>query len=494
MKKNLKVVVLLFLTFFSISLSECLAKEPSRPVLFIPGIFGSKLADANGKIIWGGASSYANFRKLELPQNEAAIKYHPAGIIKAIPIVWPFKIKQYEGLVENLLNAGYKKDKNFFVFPYDWRKSNFKTAALLNDFIKKTPALKAGKFDIVAHSMGGLVALILIHDHESGRRVENLVTLGTPFLGSLNAFDTFQNGFEGVSGFMSEIGTTLDQVRAVLFSFESGYELLPHYANCCVLGPRHDPKRKPVSIFDLGFWMKEWLPPNRSTKSDKEFLKKSLSNAKKLRTLVRQPLPATLNRLFKYAGDKFPTKTQVWLKKNGKVHSYEEKGGDGTVWLTSAALNRVQDARVSFSKHARIFDDDSVKVGLQRILVPDGPLQNYAATLKDVEFRSTKGVNIPVDLVSFEAMPPIVKLGQSVKITLGLNGLAISQSPEQFSFSVCLISSKPGAQENCMAMNEITAAGLKRIFTIVYTPTSAGEYTIRIDQDDSLEDYFAVVS
>ncbi len=52
------------------------------------------------------------------------------------------------------------KDK-FFVFPYDWRRDNVETARIL---VQKLEALKRKtgekdiKFDIVAHSMGGLIA------------------------------------------------------------------------------------------------------------------------------------------------------------------------------------------------------------------------------------------------------------------------------------------------------------------------------------------------
>src|SRR4051812_48411906 len=40
------------------ALSEaCMAAEPQRPVVFIPGILGSRLIDPNGLVIWGDRSS-----------------------------------------------------------------------------------------------------------------------------------------------------------------------------------------------------------------------------------------------------------------------------------------------------------------------------------------------------------------------------------------------------------------------------------------------------
>src|SRR4030095_15259362 len=107
-------------------------------------------------------------------------------------------------------------------------------------FIDATPALSGQPFDIVAHSMGGLVAIILAHEQPAGANLVILVTLGTPFFGSVNAFETSLDGFSGVKDFMAGIGASRSEIRSVMLSFESGYELLPAYTNCCILGRRDD--------------------------------------------------------------------------------------------------------------------------------------------------------------------------------------------------------------------------------------------------------------
>ncbi len=42
----------------------------------------------------------------------------------------------YNVLVRRFEAQGYRVDRDLFLFPYDWRLSNFRTAELVNEFIK----------------------------------------------------------------------------------------------------------------------------------------------------------------------------------------------------------------------------------------------------------------------------------------------------------------------------------------------------------------------
>jgi hypothetical protein len=71
----------------------------------------------------------------------------------------------YDNLMEALIAAGYKEDSlgenqpTLFTFPYDWRTDNNLTANLLKEKINLVKQITGrDKVDIVAHSMGGLVA------------------------------------------------------------------------------------------------------------------------------------------------------------------------------------------------------------------------------------------------------------------------------------------------------------------------------------------------
>ena len=81
---------------------------------------------------------------------------------------------------------GYKRDVNLFIFPYDWRKDIASSSALLDQEINAVLATASAgtKVNILAHSMGGLVAREYIRDAAHAGKVDTLVELGTPNVGT----------------------------------------------------------------------------------------------------------------------------------------------------------------------------------------------------------------------------------------------------------------------------------------------------------------------
>lgn len=109
----------------------------------------------------------------------------------------------YDNLVSSLKRNGLEEGKNLFEFPYEWRNSNEITAGKLKDKISeiKTSA-KVSKVDLVAHSMGGLVARQYIENSDYNNDVDELITLGTPNGGSPEAYLKWEagEGFSRLSG------------------------------------------------------------------------------------------------------------------------------------------------------------------------------------------------------------------------------------------------------------------------------------------------------
>ncbi|MFZ2975334.1 MAG: hypothetical protein WA055_01745, partial [Candidatus Moraniibacteriota bacterium] len=119
------------------------------PVIIIPGILGS----------W---------------------KITDGGDWKADPI-----FKTYESLFETFEKNGYEKDKNLFIFPYQWRDSNINNAILLKQKIQEIKtANNWPKVDVIAHSMGGLLTREYIESENYQGDIDQLVMLGTPNAGS----------------------------------------------------------------------------------------------------------------------------------------------------------------------------------------------------------------------------------------------------------------------------------------------------------------------
>src|SRR5262249_47775238 len=164
------------------------------------------------ELVWGGASSLANFHRLNLVKpNPEPLK--PCGLLDKISVLGPFwKIEAYGGLIETLKGLGYEEGLTLFIFTYDWRQSNIDSARLLSELIS---SINAPTVDIVAHSMGGLVSTIYLHNFDGIKRVNKIIFLGTPFLGSMNAFATLSDGW---GSFQNMIAGAIDTIRNTAFS------------------------------------------------------------------------------------------------------------------------------------------------------------------------------------------------------------------------------------------------------------------------------------
>jgi pimeloyl-ACP methyl ester carboxylesterase len=115
---------------------------------------------------------------------------------------------------------------NFLEFPYDWRLDNRVNARRLETVVRARLESWRSHSDnpsarviLVAHSMGGLVARYYLEVLEGWRDCRALITLGTPFRGSLNAVDFLANGYKRLFVDLTD----------VLRSCPSVYQLLPIY-------------------------------------------------------------------------------------------------------------------------------------------------------------------------------------------------------------------------------------------------------------------------
>lgn len=119
------------------------------------------------------------------------------GILGSYPIlrahetepVWALDplFQNYRDLVASLKRNGLEGE--IYEFPYDWRESNVMSAGLLRQKIEQIREDRHWpKVDIVAHSMGGLVAREYIESDEYQGDIDQLITLGTPQLGAPEAY------------------------------------------------------------------------------------------------------------------------------------------------------------------------------------------------------------------------------------------------------------------------------------------------------------------
>lgn len=126
----------------------------------------------------------------------------------------------YDNLMEAMISAGYKehliygKDRDLFVFPYDWRVDNNVTAGLLKQKIEEVKEITGrDKVDIVAHSMGGLVTRAYVEGNDYQNDIDQVIFLGTPHLGSLESYIGYDGGeFTGDSGWLFKYAFQIEAI------------------------------------------------------------------------------------------------------------------------------------------------------------------------------------------------------------------------------------------------------------------------------------------
>ena len=253
---------------------------PERnPVIVIPGILGSKLVDADtGTIVWGAFGGGAadpetpeGVRLVALPMREgeplAALTddVRPAGALDRVKIDvlgLPLELTAYAQILATLGIGGYRDQTlaqagairygtghfTCFQFDYDWRRDNVENARRLDAFVREKRAQVQREiasrfgvvdhdvhFDIIAHSMGGLVTRYFLRygtqdlppdgslpesSWAGTRYVDKVVLIGTPNAGSIQALHQLVEG--------ADFGPLVPRYSpALVGTFPSLYELLP---------------------------------------------------------------------------------------------------------------------------------------------------------------------------------------------------------------------------------------------------------------------------
>ena len=310
--------------------------NPQRPLVFVPGILGSRLCDPTNKIIWGTASSLANFGKLELGV-PTQIDLHACGLVDEIQILgslWTHNT--YKSWMDELKKIGYSTEQNnLFIFAYDWRLSNFDNAKALDVFVTRHIGPDKN-FDMIAHSMGGLTCRIYLDEYASAKSVEQIIYLGTPFLGSMNTFGTLKEGWGWP---LTAMAGGQDVVARVVLSFPSMLEMLPRYDECCYIR-KSDGSRLYLDIFNPATWRSlNWLPTAYSNPAKFSQFSSTLERSKSLTPLLSKPAPAGVYETI-FASDIYDTLRLLGMKEGATRPEnwiFTSSKGDGTVPVWSVA-------------------------------------------------------------------------------------------------------------------------------------------------------------
>ncbi|MFH1084177.1 MAG: alpha/beta fold hydrolase, partial [Chloroflexota bacterium] len=125
------------------------------------------------------------------------------------------------------------KETRLYECPYDWRRALDWNAARLAGLLERwASATPSRRFVLVAHSMGGLVALsyLALYPREAERRIARLIMLGTPLRGAAAAVAMFQGTAMPVR-VVARLHPNNDMGRLVR-SMPAAYQLLPAPPDC----------------------------------------------------------------------------------------------------------------------------------------------------------------------------------------------------------------------------------------------------------------------
>jgi len=159
---------------------------------------GNRLIVATGDGLW--------VRDAALP-SPAHLK-RPVIVIPGIMGSWPKQFglagelvldplaHTYDRLVDQLRAVGFNEGNHMLkLFPYQWRQDNGATALQLADVIAHAKQdCGCPKVDLVAHSMGGLVARSYIESDDYRGDVGKLIEIATPNRGSPEAYTMWEGG------------------------------------------------------------------------------------------------------------------------------------------------------------------------------------------------------------------------------------------------------------------------------------------------------------
>ena len=254
-------------------------------MIVIPGILGSELINPKtGETVWPSAFRTSQ-EGLPISPDLSANRDDlvPGKIIETVKLarVLP-EVYVYRDLLEALRRyAGYREgdwenpgadgyQDTFYVFPYDWRQDNVKNA---RELVRRIERLKSRlqrpdlKFNVVAHSMGGLIARYasMYGDTDlpegagpiqptwlGAAHISKIVMIGVPNEGSADAFATLIEGYSITEGLRRRV-PLLNKLTAVdVVSTPSVFQLMPHRGAARFLDENLQAVQ--IDLYDIDVW------------------------------------------------------------------------------------------------------------------------------------------------------------------------------------------------------------------------------------------------
>ncbi len=346
--------------------SIALLRPPQRPLIFIPGFLGTKLKDARtDRVAWGTMASIL----LGGDNNRLALSVGPGDADIPGERMQPYAIYDslwgrdyYSRILRTLRSAGGyrigdienpRPGDTAFVFLYDWRKDNVESAARLAGAIDRLHRFYGDpdmKFDLLAHSQGGLIARYYVKyggaplppegelpapTFAGARRVGKVVMIGTPNRGCVEALKILHVGVKKV----------FRPIRPeVVFTMPAVYQMLPPPGEPIFADETGAPVA--LDLYDPAMWAREGLSvfsedaqkrlardlrkgrvdaPDLETLNDRhrDFLARALAEARRFRQALDAAAPDEQRISYHaFGSDCNPTLRAAMVRREGDRHEF----------------------------------------------------------------------------------------------------------------------------------------------------------------------------
>jgi hypothetical protein len=352
------------------------------PTVIVPGVLGSSLDRPDGSRAWVDLGNVIGWHDLGLdlaaPTDAARDGLEPSSIVGVEPsLPRLFGFTEYSDLVGLLEAAGFRYagavDAARFLYlysPYDWRLDLRHGAQRLHATLETLAARSgnpAARFNVIAHSMGGLVARYYLRygtadvggpvTWAGARRIGRLLLGATPNAGSIDSLDAILNG--------ERVGLSYGTLSAkVIARLPAIYNLLPPRETKPLVD--ESGRALAVDLHDSTVWQERgwgpFAPPRNGDRAAEHsraaaFATAALKRARQVHEALtcapETPCPTPVAVL---GADCLPTRARAVLPASpGSLPRFEPKdateaeaimeAGDGTVTRASVLATHLPGAR-----------------------------------------------------------------------------------------------------------------------------------------------------
>ncbi len=251
-------------------------EPPGHPVIFVPGILGSRLIDQEtGRLLWGSGLNVLlprdhGYRLALALDGESELE--PDGPVEVVKLLF-YKRQVYSRVAQQFEAHGYRRgdldspgvDDDFFLFSYDWRRDNLHSVTTLAAFLERLRHARGEdrlRVSLVCQSNGAHICRYLLkygasslEDSAAGRGkrldwldVDSIMLVGTANGGALRTLREIDRGRQ----YLSPIGRHIKP--EAVFTFRSALQDLPVSRTDLFVDLHGQPVD--VDLFDPATWQR----------------------------------------------------------------------------------------------------------------------------------------------------------------------------------------------------------------------------------------------